>query len=121
MWCYFHFPWNCFIDYFDDPVPGGAVIYTDDVPFHYNEQEDTYTEFLGNPTDNIFLASSRDHKILLSYKGYVSNVLKIKHIYIIKFCQNSISLIQIASPIPSDLSHPTYNARKWISIIRGQS
>ena len=43
-----------FIDYFDDPVPDGAVIYAGDVPFQYNEQEGMCTEFLGNPTGNIF-------------------------------------------------------------------
>ena len=53
MQCYFHSLWNHFIDYFDNPVPGGAFIYTGDVPFQYNQQEGKYTEFLGNPTGNM--------------------------------------------------------------------
>ena len=61
MQCYFHHLQNHFIDYVDDPVLDGAVIYAGDVPFQYNEQEGMYTKFLGNPTSNIFLATSREH------------------------------------------------------------
>ena len=62
MRCYFHLQLNHFIDYFNYTVPDGAVINAGDILFHPNEQEGTYTEFLGNPTGNIFLAASRDHK-----------------------------------------------------------
>ena len=34
--------WNNFIDYFDKPVLDCEVIYTGDVLFQYNEQEDMY-------------------------------------------------------------------------------
>ena len=51
-----------FIDYFTDPVLDGAVIYAGDIPYQYNEQEGTYTEFLGNATGNIFQAASRDQE-----------------------------------------------------------
>ena len=50
------------------PVPDGGVIYASDVSFQYNEQEGMYTELLGNPTGNVFLAPSRDHEFLLSHK-----------------------------------------------------
>ena len=59
----------CFIDYCDDCVPDGAVTYAGDILFWYNEQEGTYTEFLGNPTGNIFLLASRDHECLLHHRG----------------------------------------------------
>ena len=52
----------------------GAVIYTGNVPFHYNEQEGMYTEFLGNPTGNVFLVNGRDHEFLPNHKDNVSNV-----------------------------------------------
>ena len=54
MWCYLHYLWNWFIDYFDDPVPDGAVIYNGDVPCQYNKKEGMYTEFLGNPKNWCF-------------------------------------------------------------------
>ena len=72
-----------------------------------------YTEFIGNPTGKVFLATSRDSKFLLSHKGNASNVSnnsnesKISNVVI-----NSINLMQITSPIPSDPFHPTYNAIK---------
>ena len=75
MWCYFYQLWDCFLNIFDDPVPDGTVIYTDNVLFQYNDQEGTYTEFLGNPTGNIFLATSRDHEFLLNHKGNMPNIL----------------------------------------------
>ena len=37
--CYFHHLQDCFIDYFENPVLDGAIIYTGDVQFQYNEQE----------------------------------------------------------------------------------
>ena len=71
-----------------------------------------HTEFLHKPTGNIFLATSRDHEVLLSHKGNVSNILNNSieptKLNIVK---NSINLMQITSPIPSDLLHPTYNAK----------
>ena len=48
MWCYFHCLWNHFIDYCDNLIPNGAVIYTGDVPFQCKGQEGRYTEFLGS-------------------------------------------------------------------------
>ena len=59
----------CFIDYFNDPVTDGAVIYVGDIPFWYNEQEGMYTEILGNLTGNVFLVESRSHDFLLSHRG----------------------------------------------------
>ena len=57
------------MDYFDDPVPDGAVVYTGDVPFQYNKQEGRYTGFSSNAIGNIFVTTSRDHAFLLSHKG----------------------------------------------------
>ena len=111
MWCYFHHPWNHFIDYFDNPVPDGVVMYADNVPFQYNEQEDTYIEFLGTLTGNIFLATSRDHEFLLNQKGSTSNVSNNSDKYAKwNFVEKSINIILIIPLVPSELLHPTYNA-----------
>ena len=74
MRCYFHYQFNCFIDYFDDQVPDGKVIYAGDVPFWYNEQEGMYTEFWGNPTGYIFMAARRDKTFLLNHRGSTLHV-----------------------------------------------
>ena len=112
MQCSFHHLWNYFIDYSDNPVPDGAVIYAGNVPFQYNEQEEMYREFLGNPTGNICLATSRNHEFLLSDKGNMPNILN-NSTEPTKFniVENSINLIQIMSPIPSDPLHTTYNGQ----------
>ena len=41
MQCYFYCLWNHFLDYFNEPVQDGAVMYTGDVPFQYRKQEVT--------------------------------------------------------------------------------
>ena len=81
MHCYFYCLQSHFIDYIDDLVLDGAVICAGDVPFQYNEQEGTYTEFLVNPTGNVFLATSGE--FLLSHILNMSNILN-----------NSIKLIK---------------------------
>ena len=48
MQCNFHSLWNLLIDYFDNPVPDGAVIYAGVVLFQYNEQEGMHMELSGN-------------------------------------------------------------------------
>ena len=55
MMHYFHHQQNCFLDYFNDPVPGDAVIYVGNIPFWYSEREGTYTELLDDETENAFL------------------------------------------------------------------
>ena len=70
-------------------------------------------EFSGNPTGNIFLASSMDLEYLISYKGnksHLSNnsIESTKSNYV----EYPIKLMQTSSPIPRDSSHPTYNAEK---------
>ena len=104
--CYFYCLWSHFIDYFNDPVWDGAFIYTGNVPFQYSEQEGTYTDFSGNTTGNVLLATSRDHDFLLSHKGKMSNIsnnsIKLTKL---NFVENSINLLQMSSPIPSDPSH----------------
>ena len=32
---YFHHKQNCFLDYFDDPIPDDAVIYVSDIPVQW--------------------------------------------------------------------------------------
>ena len=59
------------MDYFNDPLPIGAVIYVADIPFQYSEKEGTYTEVLDNPTGNVFLAASNDLKFLLCHRHTV--------------------------------------------------
>ena len=74
MRCYLHYPYNYFIDYFDDPVPDDTVIYAGHVLLQYNEQEGTYTEFFGNPMHCVILAASRDHEFLLNHRSTTSHV-----------------------------------------------
>ena len=74
MKCYFHHEQKCFLDYFEDPVPDGTVIYVGNVQFQYNECEDKHTEFIGNQTGIISVATNRDHEFLLSHKGNASNI-----------------------------------------------
>ena len=47
---YFLHQCNCFLGYFNDPVPNGAVIYTGENLFQYSKQEGTYTEVSDNPS-----------------------------------------------------------------------
>ena len=74
MRCYFHSQHNHFIHFFNDPVPDGAVNYAGNIPFQYNEQDGTFMKFSDNPTGNVFLAASRDHKFLSSHKGTTSHI-----------------------------------------------
>ena len=57
---YVHHEHNHFLDFFDNPIPDDAIIYMSDILFQYNEEEGMYTEFIGNPTGTIFVASKRD-------------------------------------------------------------
>ena len=59
MQCYFHLLRSCFIEYINDPVPDGEIIYAGSALFQYNEQDDTYTKSAGNPTGNVILALAR--------------------------------------------------------------
>ena len=68
---YFHYQHKHFIDYLNDPVLDGAVIYAGDVPFWNDEQEGTYTEIFGNSTNYMFVAASRDHKFLLNHRSII--------------------------------------------------
>ena len=112
MRCYFHCQCSCFIDYFDVTVLGGAGIYAGDIPFWYNKQEDTYTEFLGNPTGNVFLAESRDHEFLLSHRGTglhashsSAESRKSNYNYIEKSSFSTTTHAQISASDPSDHLH----------------
>ena len=74
--CYFHCKQNCFLDYFKDLLLASAVIYMGIVSFQYNKLEDTYTEFIGNPTGILSVATNRSHEFLLCHKGnatYIPN------------------------------------------------
>ena len=69
--CYFHSQEKCLLDYFNNPLPDGAVLYASDIPFWYSKKEGKYTEVLDNPTWNIFLVTSRDYEFLISHKNTV--------------------------------------------------
>ena len=70
MTFHFHYKHNCFIDYFNEPVP---VIYAGNIPFWCNEQEGRYTEFCDNSRGNKFLVA-RTTNFLLSHRGAASHV-----------------------------------------------
>ena len=74
MKCYYHHRHHCFLDYFNDPIPDDAVIYTSDIPFHYNKIEGRCTEFIGNPIGTVFIAAKRAHKFFSSQS---SNKIKL--------------------------------------------
>ena len=74
MNCYFHHEQNCFLGYFDEPVPVDAVIYVSDVPFQYNKREDRYTDFIGNSKGTTFVATKWDQEILLHQRNNASNM-----------------------------------------------
>ena len=44
-------------------------MYTNDVPFQYNEREGRYTEFTGNPIGIIFVAGEGDGVFLLGQRS----------------------------------------------------
>ena len=71
MRCYFHNQQSHFLDVFHYPVPDGAAIYVDDIPFWHDEKEETYTEVLDCLTGNILLATSREQEFLLNYRNIV--------------------------------------------------
>ena len=48
MKCYYSHTHCQFLDYFKDPIPDDAVIFTGDIPFQYNKIEGRYTKFIGN-------------------------------------------------------------------------
>ena len=108
MRCYFCLRLNCFVDYFNDTVPDGLVIYVGDILFWYNEQERSYTDsFWDKPTGNIFLTASRDHEFLLSHNlCYMLHSLpeskKLNHNYIEKSSSNSTIHTQVSTSDPSD-------------------
>ena len=68
MNCYYHHKHCCFLDYFNDPIPGDAVIYTSDIPFQYNKTEGRYTEFIGKPMRTVFMAAKKGSQIFIKLK-----------------------------------------------------
>ena len=54
MKCSYDHTHDHFLDYFNDPIPDDAVIYTGDIPFKYNKVEGRYTQFIGNLATTIF-------------------------------------------------------------------
>ena len=53
MKCYYDHMHHCFLDYFNNPIPDYAVIYTGDIPFQYNKIEGRYTDSIGNPVGTV--------------------------------------------------------------------
>ena len=104
MRCYFHSQQNCFLDYFDDPVMDGAVIYVDDIPFQYSEKEGMYTAVLHNPTGNVFLTTSRDHELLLCYRATALHISaeswRSSHNYVKNLSSSITTVCHFHLPIP---------------------
>ena len=48
-----------FLDYFNDPILGDAVIHAGDIPFQYNMIEGRYTEIIGNHIGSVIIAEKR--------------------------------------------------------------
>ena len=119
MRCYFHHQHNCFIDYFDNSVLDVVVINAEGIPFWYYEQEGMYTDMLGSPTGNIFLAASRDHEFLQSHRGTVLHVphtciesSKPSNNYMKNSSSSSTVHMHVSSLYPNDSLHLMYNTRK---------
>ena len=116
MRCCIHSQQNCFLDYFNDPVPDSAVTYTSDIPFLYSEREGMYTEVLDNQTGNAFLATSMDHEILLNNRDTVlytfTESRRSSHNYIEDPTSSTTSHMPLPPSNPSDQLHPTYFDRK---------
>ena len=101
---------NCVLNYFEDPVPNGTVIYMDDVPFQYKERQDKYTEFLGNPTSMIFVADKRHHELLLNQISNASNMSNnSNNSRRLNFTEKSNNLIHLSPANPGYTSHTIYN------------
>ena len=119
---------NCFLGYFGDPAPYGAVIYVVDIPFWYSEKGDMYIEVLDNPSGNIFLATSRDNEFLLSYRNTVlhtSTESRSSSQNYVKYPSSSTTTHKWLPPWnPSDPLHPTYCERRrdaqaeYVSLIK---
>ena len=113
MKCSFHHKQNCFLDYFKDAVLDGAVIYVGDVLLQFKLGDSRYTEFVGNPTGNVFVATNRDHKFLLSHKDNASNIPNSSNNFRkLNFVENSSNHIQMTPPNPGYTSHPAYDVKK---------
>ena len=48
-----------------------------DIYFQYSEKEGRYTEFIGNATSTIFVATKRDHEFLLGQRSNTPNIIHI--------------------------------------------
>ena len=69
MRCYFHSKQNCFLDYFDDSVPDGAVIYAGDILYKYSEKQGTYTE-VRQPNRKLFPGCNQGPWIFTKLQKY---------------------------------------------------
>ena len=108
MKCYFHHRQNHFLNYLNDPVPDDAVIYISDVPFQHNKREGRHTEFIGNSTGTIFVATKRNQEILLRQRNNVTYISSISNNFRqLSINENCSNLTQIAPANPSNTSHPT--------------
>ena len=109
---YVHSHKNCFLNYLDDVVPDDSVIYMADTQFWYSEKEGMFTEVLENLTGNVFLATSRDHKLLLSYRSTVLHTFieskRSNHKYIHDHSSNKTSHMPLSPSNPSESIYPTH-------------
>lgn len=76
---YFHCLQNHLIDFFDNPVLDGAVIFGGDVQFQYKEQEGMYTKFLGNPT--VF-------SVTITFEWHHTDLIQMTHQHLTSSSQN---------------------------------
>ena len=75
--CYFHYDQNWFLDYFEHSALNGAIIYEGDVIFQWKKWEHKYTEFVGNLTGIISVATNRVHEFLLNQKCNAYTILNV--------------------------------------------
>ena len=82
--CYYNCTQHCLLDYLNDPILDDALIYAGDIPFQYNKIEGSYTEFIGNPIDTVFIAVKRDNNNNGFYKASYPGDTISKMLYIYK-------------------------------------
>ena len=68
MGCCFYNQCDHLVDYFNDSVPNGAVVYADDFPFQYDKQEGVYTKFLDNPMGCVCLTANKTMRFYSAIK-----------------------------------------------------
>ena len=88
------------------------IIYVNDIPFWYSEEECMYTEVLWTPTRNIFLAISMDFEFLLHYRNTELHTFtesrRSSHSYINNSSSSTTTHMQLPPFNPNVPLHQTY-------------